>query len=303
MKRSVLISAVIGITLLSMGPVATAQQRGRGGRSAGNQPQQRLGSGGQGFAGKMQFHQGRGNVPFQNGLGRQGGFLAGTPSTASDMASLTAMWAEEKLARDVYQALAKSSQLPVFRNIAAAESKHMQAVANLLGNVAGQMQDVPGVFTTAENQQLYDQLVALGLQGDIQALQVGAKIEEMDIADLRKILADPAIDSRTRRVLENLERGSRNHLTSFASQLTRQGATYEAQFLTQTEFDKIANSPQEKGNAAGRGKNGSNVGQGRSGQGRSGQGRSGQGRGEQGGESRVGGEQGRGDLQHRSWGQ
>ena len=36
--------------------------------------------------------------------------------------------------------------------------------------------------------------------------------------------------------------GSQNHLRAFASQIAKQGASYNAEFLTQAEFDQIARS-------------------------------------------------------------
>jgi hypothetical protein len=41
--------------------------------------------------------------------------------------------------------------------------------------------------------------------------------------------------------------GSRNHLRSFDSQLVKNGVDYEAQFLSQTDYDLIANSASETG--------------------------------------------------------
>ena len=59
-------------------------------------------------------------------------------------------------------------------------------------------------------------------------------------------------NSDVERVYQNLLRGSRNHLRAFASQLEALGETYEAQFLSQEQFDAIADSPRETGNGKGR---------------------------------------------------
>ena len=49
-------------------------------------------------------------------------------------------------------------------------------------------------------------------------------------------------------VYENLMRGSSNHLRAFATQISSAGDVYDAQYLTQAEFDAIAESPKQTGN-------------------------------------------------------
>jgi hypothetical protein len=152
---------------------------------------------------------------------------------------------EEKLARDVYTTLASSSKLPIFRSIARAESQHMRSIEHLVrarGNGPQDLNDATGVFSFPEYQKLYETLVASGARSPLDALTVGAKIEEMDIADLRQMLSQTS-DPQVRRVLEHLMNGSHNHLRAFASQLSRQGASYNAEFLSQSDFDEIANAP------------------------------------------------------------
>lgn len=45
----------------------------------------------------------------------------------------------------------------------------------------------------------------------------------------------------------NLLRGSRDHLRAFMKVLTQQGGTYVPQYISQTEFYAIVNSPVETG--------------------------------------------------------
>jgi hypothetical protein len=69
---------------------------------------------------------------------------------------------------------------------------------------------------------LYDQLVAGGSVSLVEALKVGAAIEEIDIIDLQAALA--LVDNRDiRLVYENLLSGSRNHLQAFVRALQQQG--------------------------------------------------------------------------------
>jgi Uncharacterized protein domain (DUF2202) len=49
-------------------------------------------------------------------------------------------------------------------------------------------------------------------------------------------------------VYDNLTKGSRNHLRSFYGQVLNQNSSYKAQYITQTEFDVIIDSPKETNN-------------------------------------------------------
>ncbi len=179
---------------------------------------------------------------------------------------------EEKLAHDVYVALAARWETPVFTNISQAEARHTDAMARLLQTysmtdpVAGRP---AGEFSDPEVARLYGDLVSAGSESLIEAFKVGALIEEMDIADLRQVQADTRRPNIAR-VYQNLERASRNHLRAFAAQLNARGGSYVATHLPQDEFNAIAESPRERGPAArggGRG-NGSGRGRGQSGAGR-----------------------------------
>jgi hypothetical protein len=156
---------------------------------------------------------------------------------------------EEKLARDVYLAMYDVWGIDIFANISEAEQRHMDAILGVIDRYDLQdpvVDDSPGAFSEPAFAELYDQLVAAGNESFVEALKVGALIEEMDIVDLRIALS--ATDNPdVQQVYENLMRASRNHLRSFAKLIAAAGETYEAQYLTQEEFDEIANSPMETG--------------------------------------------------------
>jgi hypothetical protein len=103
-----------------------------------------------------------------------------------------------------------------------------------------------GVFRGKEMQKLYDELVAQGEESIEGAVKVGALIEELDIADLRQLIAETDNDDVTI-ICQNLLKGSRNHLRAFARQLKRFNTPYEAKHLSQEEFDRIAASDHERG--------------------------------------------------------
>ncbi len=153
---------------------------------------------------------------------RGGGGSGSTPAlTDAETAGLLAMREEEKLARDVYLTLGEKWNQLIFDNIAASEQRHMDAVKNLLdkygladpaaGNGIGEFTDP--VFT-----ELFDQLVAQGNQSVEEAYKVGVAIEELDIDDLKILIAETT-KSDIKRVYTNLLNGSYNHLAAFSSML------------------------------------------------------------------------------------
>ena len=101
-----------------------------------------------------------------------------------------------------------------------------------------------GVFSNPELQALFDKLVAQGKTSEVEALKVGAFIEELDIADLQ---ARKTTKADINLVYQNLERGSRNHLRSFMNNLRNRGATYTPSQLPATEFNQIASGGIERG--------------------------------------------------------
>lgn len=162
---------------------------------------------------------------------------------------LLKMREEEKLARDVYQVLYEQWGHQVFGNIVQSEQRHMDAVKSLLDkyNLMDPVVDLSvGVFTDPDMQLLYDSLVAEGSATIVDAFHVGATIEDLDIKDLYDLL-EKTDNSDIQMVYENLSRGSRNHLRAFTTQLSLNGETYEAQFLTQDEINDIITSPRERG--------------------------------------------------------
>jgi len=148
-----------------------------------------------------------------------------TPLSQAEKDGLVFMREEEKLARDVYRVLGAEYSLPVFNNIAGAESTHMAAIKRLLDRygVADPVNpDVPGSFQNPELQQLYADLIAQGDDGLTAALRVGIIVEKADIADLQ-IHIQETQHSDIRTVYTNLLRGSQNHLRAFEKLLARYG--------------------------------------------------------------------------------
>lgn len=149
---------------------------------------------------------------------------------------------EEKLAHDVYVFLYDLWGLPVFNNIAASETTHTTSVQTLLARYGiadpadGQAQ---GQFTNTDLQALYDELITQGSLSLGDALKAGAAIEEIDILDLQKTIANTT-QTDIASVYENLLAGSNNHLRGFTGSLQQQtGETYQPQFLSADEYQAI----------------------------------------------------------------
>ncbi len=203
--------------------------------------------------------------------------------SAADIKGLILMREEEKLARDVYLTLADTWQLPIFGNIAGAEQRHMDAlkrVLDLYEVVDPVVDDTVGVFAITHLADLYTELVTLGNTSLMNALIVGATIEDLDLYDLDEMLGN-AENDHVQLVGNNLAKGSRNHLRAFMGALIAQDGSYEPQYISQEAFDAILDSEMERrvvygadGEAIAAGGNG------RGGQGRRGRG---QGNGNRGG--------------------
>jgi hypothetical protein len=169
--------------------------------------------------------------------------------TTAEIEGILLMREEEKLARDVYLKLYEKWGLGVFQNIARSEETHMAAVKALIDRYGIEdpaLAEV-GVFTDPELQALYDQLIEEGYRSRVDALRVGAAIEEIDILDLEE-QTEQTDRADIVRVYENLTRGSRNHLRAFASNLQRrEGVAYEPQYLSQPVYDAIVDVGTERG--------------------------------------------------------
>ncbi len=179
--------------------------------------------------------------------------------------ALLFMYEEEKLARDVYTSLAALYTQPMFSNIASSEQTHMDSVKALLDRyeLAVPVADTAGVFNNTDLQKLYDDLTAQGSQSLVEALKVGAAIEEIDILDLKERLQQTDQED-IRQVFESLLAGSYNHLNAFSSVYAQQaGVAYGPQFMSEAEFAEFQTYLAENGLYSGSGGRGNgNGGQG-----------------------------------------
>ena len=173
---------------------------------------------------------------------------------------------EEKLARDVYITLGDLYPYAiVFSNIDDAEQQHTTTLKNKLSkyNIDDpNTDDTVGAFTGEDYGwyfiEKFELLVAWGENSELDALYVGAFIEELDMLDIvqcPKVVVDThnkikdssecglnyTNNSDLQSMLGSLLEGSKNHLRSYVGNIEAvQGeCAYEAQVLTQLEVDTI----------------------------------------------------------------
>ena len=270
MRKMITMVALVSLTFVAAETLAQGQGRGQGRGGQGQGQNKNVGQGrgrgmgqgrgrGMGEGKGMKQGQGRGGCDCM-GKGKGGEhpdpakLIATLPKgklNTAEINGLLLMREEEKLAHDVYVTLGKKwPKVRPFTNIPHAESRHMKAVKALLDRY--DLEDPVkkaskvGKFQSKSMQKLYDALVEKGKTSVEDAIQVGAEIEELDIADLRKLMKKT--DNKDIRIVyQNLLKGSRNHLRAFSRHLERYDVEYEAKHLSQKEFDRIAASDHERG--------------------------------------------------------
>ena len=215
-------------------------------------------------------------LPAGNALAAQQQKQQGGASTIDSASSTTVdeherlhlvfMREEEKLARDVYITL--GMQYPyvnVFGNIVQSEERHTCSVCDKLqqygitdpvtnNNVGVFSGEEFGVYFTEKFQQLTDR----GTEGELEALYVGAYIEELDMIDIRQC---PAVIVETidsveavsdcgkvytdnadiQRLYDSLLEGSESHLRAYVKKIEQRigEGNYQAQVLSQESIDAI----------------------------------------------------------------
>ncbi|HIP35944.1 MAG TPA: DUF2202 domain-containing protein [Crocinitomix sp.] len=166
--------------------------------------------------------------------------------TVEEVEDLTFLREEEKLARDVYLYAFDKYGEDIFTNIAATEEKHMNKVLTILNDydISDPASNVRGEFTNQVLQNLYNDLTFLVDSSLVQALKVGATIEDLDINDINLNISrtdkDEILD-----MYEKLNCGSRNHMRAFTNALTENNETYTVQYISESDYDAILASSNE----------------------------------------------------------
>ena len=158
----------------------------------------------------------------------------------TEIEGLMEMREEEKLARDVYRTFYEMHNHVVFNNISKSEDAHTRAVLHLINGfgLADPAFEEDGMFTSELFASLYKELTEKGNTSLVEALKIGAFIEEYDIADLEKLL-DETENETISRVYSNLLEGSKNHIRAFTNALKRLGETYNPTIISQEQYELI----------------------------------------------------------------
>ncbi len=167
-----------------------------------------------------------------------------TELTQTEIEDLSFLREEEKLARDVYIYSYNLYQLEIFNSISNSEQMHMNSVLNLMNiyGIPDSASEEIGVFNNQDLQAIYNSLILQSDISSIEALTVGAIIEDLDINDI-----DHFINNTTKTdlltVYDKLTCGSKNHIRSYTSQLESNGITYIPQFISIEYYTIILNEP------------------------------------------------------------
>jgi len=184
----------------------------------------------------------------------------------NEQTHLEFMCEEEKLARDVYITLGtKYPNSKIFGKIDNSEETHKCAVVDMLekyGIPSPSTNDNVGVFTGKDYgwyfTEKYNSLIERGGISELDALYVGAFIEELDMVDINQcpkviVEADNGINNESecgkvytdkqdiQLLYEHLLAGSKNHLRAYVRNIEKligQG-NYAAQILEQEQVDEI----------------------------------------------------------------
>jgi hypothetical protein len=192
------------------------------------------------------FRGGQGKQSFQNSSTQMLAEIPFSEITDAEKENLVYGQQEERVARDVYLALAEQYEIPVFSNIAQAEDRHLEAIGSLLD-----LYDIPQTEGYGELQDLYNDLITKGSFSLENALEVGVMIEILDIEDLDKALTSTTNES-IKTVYTNLRKGSVNHLNAFVRNMQQNGFDTDLdweQFTTQENIENRGSGISQKGNS------------------------------------------------------
>ncbi len=148
--------------------------------------------------------------------------IASATVDAAVAKELTYMREEERLARDLYQSIAKlyPDNAAAFTRIASSEQRHFESVGLLLtryGIADPAANSSVGTYADAGLTTAYADLLAKAKGSLTDAYGAGVTVETTDIADLKEILAVSGLPADVSQVLTRLLAGSQNHLATFTA--------------------------------------------------------------------------------------
>ena len=156
--------------------------------------------------------------------------------TQDEIQSLIHMRQLEKLARDVFLFLYQKWPDSIFNTIASSEQRHMDAIKTLLDKYEIDdpiTNDSIGFFEDPDLTELFANLVDQGNRSLLDALIVGATLEDLEIYNLDEALSDIVVNPDIIKVYTHLTNGSENHLRAFYVQILNNGGVYTPQYISE----------------------------------------------------------------------
>jgi len=194
-------------------------------------------------------------------------------ASAADPSDLVRLYEDEILALDLYVALGKiHPDIRPFQNIPRSEAMHRETMAGILKAEGIELPKPPEGkrFVSEGLDETFAKWLAEGVKSEADACRVGVRLEDHDIAELRKAQAGFPKHKET---LAALEAASNNHFRAFHRNLKSRGGDYKAEALPAADIQKILDgendcgacgnvcgkpapqpTPETSGNGAGRGR-------------------------------------------------
>lgn len=176
-----------------------------------------------------------------------GVFALASIGHAAAPADLIRLYEEEILAHDLYVALArKHPDVMPLQNIPQSERMHRAALGEVLKSEGIALPTPPKGrrFVSDGLDDIFAKWRAEGKESAAAACRVGVRLEDHDIADLRKARID---FPNHKEVFAQLEAASNNHLRAFHRNLTSRGGKYTPEALPAQDFKKILNGENDCG--------------------------------------------------------
>ncbi|MDD5213014.1 MAG: DUF2202 domain-containing protein [Candidatus Gracilibacteria bacterium] len=142
-------------------------------------------------------------------------------------------YSEEKVAHDLYAYFYSLYGTQTFQNIANSESQHMAAVKTLLDRYS---LETPKDYGTLQS--TFDSLKAEGEKSLQSALEVGLKVEMLDIDDITKTIKSTD-NNDFKIVFTNIGGASYNHMRGFLKALNNNGLTTSIDYSSYLSQDEL----------------------------------------------------------------
>ena len=160
-------------------------------------------------------------------------------ASAADPADLIRLYEDEILAHDLYVALGKvHPDIRPFQNIPRSEAMHRETMAGILKAEGIALPKPPEGkrFVSEGLDEIFAKWLAEGVKSEADACRVGVRLEDHDIAELRKAQEGFPKHKET---LASLEAASNNHFRAFHRNLKSRGGEYKAEALPEADVRKI----------------------------------------------------------------